>query len=176
MMRTTEKDVPDFIGYDYKEAAVPTALTALYADCYENFGWTTIAAQTLPGGQTVLKLKRNRKISNKMELTRLQQNFESCANELIRLQRAKTDSAKTQALTVGLVGTAFMAGSTFAVTNTPPVIWLCVLLAIPGFLGWILPCFLYRYIAEKQSKKMQPLIEVKQDEIYELCKKGYTLL
>ena len=59
-----------------------------------------------------------------------------------------------------------MAGSTFAVVHETPIIWLCILLAIPGFIGWILPWFLYQRIRKKQTENLQPLIEAKQEEIY----------
>ncbi|MCI5529572.1 MAG: hypothetical protein MR406_05465 [Blautia sp.] len=69
-----------------------------------------------------------------------------------------------------------MAGSTFAVVHETPIIWLCILLAIPGFIGWILPWFLYQRIRKKQTENLQPLIEAKQEEIYEICEKGHSLL
>lgn len=69
-----------------------------------------------------------------------------------------------------------MAGSTFAVVHETPIIWLCILLAIPGFIGWILPWFLYQRIRKKQTENLQPLIEAKQEEIYEICEKGNSLL
>ena len=53
---------------------------------------------------------------------------------------------------------------------------LCILLAVPGLIGWALPYFLYRRIVVKQTKKIQPLIEAKQDEIYDICEKGHSLL
>ncbi len=52
----------------------------------------------------------------------------------------------------------------------------CILLAVPGFLGWILPHFLYRRIAGKRTEKITPLMEAKYDEIYEICEKGNKLL
>ena len=69
-----------------------------------------------------------------------------------------------------------MAGSTFAVVHETPIIWLCILLAIPGFIGWILPWFLYQRIRKKQTENLQTLIEAKQEEIYEICEKGHSLL
>lgn len=126
--------------------------------------------------KTVLRLKRNRKIVNKMELTRLQRNFEACMAEIASLEKSKTSAATVYALIVALIGTAFMAGSTFAVTAQTPQILLCILLAVPGFIGWILPVFVYRRTVRKKTKELNPLIEEKYDEIYELCEKGSKLL
>ena len=77
---------------------------------------------------------------------------------------------------VGLCGTAVLAGATFAVTHVPPLIPLTVVLAIPGFLGWILPYFLYRAMVRRRTKVVNELMERKYDEIYEICEKGHQLL
>ena len=112
---------------------------------------------------------------NKMELTRLQRNFEACMNEIETLERSKTANARIASLTAGVLGTAFMAGSTFAVVASPPIIWLCILLAVPGFSGWIAPYFLYKKLVQKRTAKVVPLIEAIYDEIYDLCLKGSAL-
>ncbi|MFQ9886005.1 MAG: hypothetical protein ACLRXW_07465 [Negativibacillus massiliensis] len=108
-----------------------------------------------------------------MELTRLQRHFDT-AQKKLKCWKIKTSVASAWALVV--VGTAFMAGATFAVTHEPPMILLCIILAIPGFIGWALPYFLHRHIAAKRAKKIQPMIEAKQDEIYQICEKGHALL
>lgn len=178
------KKQKNFVGYEYKEITAESSKLSFLLDGYENFGWEI--DENLPGNGTtgktpnqnkvVISLKRNRKIMNKTELTRLQRNFEACVSEIEALEQSKTSSAAMYALILALIGTAFMAGSTFAVTAQPPhVIW-CILLAIPGFLGWILPYFLYKRIVRKRTEKLTPLIEKKYDEIYEICKKGNKLL
>lgn len=185
-----EKDKKAFVGYEYKEITVNAGQASMYLDGYENFGWI---AEEAAGGkvssyehpyqagkqgknQVTIRLKRDRKIINKMELTRLQRNFEACIHEIGMLERAKTSAATAWALAVGIAGTVFMAGSTFAVTHEPPMIWLCVLLAIPGFIGWILPYFVYHRLVKEKTEKLQPLIEQKLEEIYEVCEKGHALL
>ena len=173
-----EKKRTPFVGYDYKEVTVPSEQASLYKDCYESFGWeideNPSTQQSI--GLTKIKMKRDRKIINKMELIRLQQHFETCAREIEDLERSKHTSASIWALVVGTIGTVYMAGSVFAVTHTPPIYWLCVLLAVPAFAGWLCPFFLFRYKVRVQTRKVQPLIESKYDEIYEICKKAYSLL
>lgn len=173
-----ERSRNPYIGYEYKQISVPGEQASMYLDFYENFGWEPDERIAAAGGyrMTTIRMKRDRKIINKMELTRLQRHFEACAREISALERAKTSSAMVWALTIGVLGTAFMAGSVFAVTHHPPVYWLCVLLAVPAFLGWIAPCFVYRRVVERQTRKLQPMIEAKQDEIYEICEKGHSLL
>ena len=69
-----------------------------------------------------------------------------------------------------------MAGAVFAVTADPPIVWLCVLLAIPAFAGWIFPYFIFRKVKARKTKQVIPYMEEKYDEIYEICEKGHSLL
>ena len=178
MENNNKKEQKMFASYEYKELNIKEEQASFYLDCYENFGWQQ--DENFPpqnkGELMVLKLKRNRKMINKVELTRLQRNFEADMQDIVSLEKSKTSQATIVALAVGILGTAFMAGSVFAVTAEPPIIWLCILLAIPAFAGWILPYFLYRKIKEEKTKKVTPYIEEKYDEIYEICEKGHALL
>ncbi|MCL2752430.1 MAG: hypothetical protein FWE62_06730 [Firmicutes bacterium] len=179
----------DYIGYDYVSVTVGNEKVSMYSDAYENFGWVAddpaktglhdhasgIPIRQFTGAAT-LKLKRDRKILNKAELTRLQQHFEACMDEIASLENSKTRMATVYSITTGVIGAAFMAGSVFAVTAEPPVVWLCVLLGIPGLIGWALPYLLFKKFAEKRAAEVAPLIEQKYDEIHEICEKGNALL
>lgn len=177
----------EFVGYEYKEVITESSKASFLLDGYENFGWEVDENLAGTGHENfvpyqknqknmVIRLKRDRKIINKVELTRLQRNFEACVGEIEQLERSKTSMATMYALSIGMIGTAFMAGSTFAVTAQPPHIVLCILLAIPGFIGWIIPYFVYKKIGEKHSRKVAVIIEEKYNEIYEICEKGNKLL
>lgn len=173
-----------YVGYEYKEIVSDEGMASLILDGYESFGWELDENLTGSGAggrtgsisKTIIRLKRDRKIVNRAELTRLQRNFDACVAQIRTLEKRKTSAATVWALALGVIGTAFMAGSTFAVTAQPPHIVLCIILAIPGFLGWILPYFLYKRIQVKETEKIAPLIEAKYDEIYEICEKGNRLL
>lgn len=177
-MSEITKGGADFVGYEYKTVTVDSAVASMCLDGYESFGWITDEKKQPPKTLTAitLQLKRNRKIANKMELTRLQRNFEACLTEIGTLEKSKTSTATAISIIIGLVGTTFIAGSTFAVTAATPHIALCILLAIPGFIGWGLPVFLHKKLVQKRIKVVAPLIESKYDEIYELCQKGNSLL
>lgn len=177
-MSELKKSAAEFIGYEYREAVVDASSVSLYLDCYRSFGW--IADENIPtamGGRRVtIHLKRDRKLAGRAELTRLQRHFESCVGELQALEKAKTAAATVRALAVGLLGTAFMAGATFAATHEPPVIWLCVVLAVPGFLGWGLPHFIYKRAVRRETARLAPLIETKREEADQICEKASRLL
>ena len=169
------------IVYDYKEVTVEPNHASMILGGYENFGWQpdgnfTEKQNRSEQSRTLIRMKRDRKIINKAELTRLQRNFESCMEQIASLEHSKTSAATMTALIIGVIGTAFMAGSTFAVTAPSPYITLSIVLAVPGFIGWIAPYFLYKRMVKKQEDKVESLIEDKLDEIYEICEKGSHLL
>lgn len=167
-----------FTAYDYMDIAVPTERAALYVDAFENFGWEQnekIRASEILG-KLILHLRRDRNILNKAELTRLQRQFDACMKDIEKLEASKNSAATAIAIAIGIVGTGFMAGSVFAITMMPPQIWLCVLLAIPGFAGWVLPYFIHKRVWKRQKTVIEPLIEAKYDELYAVCKKGKQLL
>ena len=168
----------DFVGYDYREITVEKNQLSEYRDGYECFGWVLDEnhPELKESSKVVLRFKRNRKIINKTELTRLQRHFEDCMRQISELERSKNRIGSIVALIIGIVGCAFMAGSVFAVTNHPPQIIACILLAIPGFAGWTLPFFLYRWATNKKTEQVNPLIDKKRDEAYEICEKGHKLL
>jgi len=175
-MNENTQDGRGFVGYEYKSVTVKRDMTDLYTDCFPSFGWTLESkAPALDWVTSVtLKFRRDRKIINKMELTRLQREFESHANEIGKLEISKTIGASTAAYVIGIIGTAFMAGSVFAVTSE--MIPLCIILAIPAFTGWIIPYFCYRHISAKKTEQVTPLIEQQYDTIYETCEKASALL
>lgn len=166
-----------YIGYEYKRITVSRDLASLYADGYQNFGWVLegIEENRLGNpGTAELRLKRDRKLRNKAEVTRLQRQFEACAASIVTLERSKTTRATIAAIGLGLVGCAFMAGSTFAYLGG--LIALCVVLAVPGFTAWLTPYLLYRLLYTRRVEEITPLIEQKYDEIYEVCERANALI
>lgn len=164
-----------FIGYDYKEVITNREMENMYADGYTSFGWTLNNAVNAAGFLGVtLKFRRNRKIRNKAELSRLQRKFESGAQEIENLEKSKTTGASITALSVGLAGTAFMAAAVFSFMGG--MIPLMIILAIPGLAGWALSYFCYGRVKGKKILDVEPLIEKQYDEIYDVCAEAYKLL
>ena len=166
----------NFVGYEYKELTAKRAMESVYVDGYKNFGWTmedTTAAEANLNTVT-LKFKRDRKICNKAELTRLQRQFEACAGEIDSMERSKTTGASIAAFTIGILGTALIGLATIAYLGG--MVPLMIILAIPGFIGWILPYFCFKGISRSKTNKVVPLIEKKYDEMYEVCEKANALL
>jgi hypothetical protein len=169
-MTETTVNSKNFVGYEYKEVSASRNLEGVYADGYPNFGW-----QLDGDSYGRLKFKRNRKIRNKAELSRLQRQFEAMVSEIENLEHSKTSSAQVAALTAGLIGTALVGGSTFAFIYGE-MIPLMIMLALPGFILWGLSYLLYNKVKTKKISSVEPLIDQKYDEIYEVCARAHTLL
>ncbi|MFC0234164.1 hypothetical protein ACFFIF_09200 [Vagococcus entomophilus] len=170
----TPKD--QFIGYEYKDKKVQKRVSSMIIDGYENFGWKLDSSHTPahPVDSVEMKFKRNRKIRNKAELTRLQRQFDAIVEEIQKLENKKQSLAMIVAFSIGVLGTAFIAGSVFAVEAGNH--FLMVLLAIPGFIGWILPYFTFKKVEADKTKQITPLIDQKYDELYEITEQGNRLL
>ena len=175
-MQEITRNGDNFIGYEYKDVTVDQEKEGVYTDGYPNFGWTLEGRSTsLLGLSTVnLRFKRDRKIRNKAELTRLQRQFEGNVNEIGKMEQSKATTAGIAALTIGFIGTAFMAGATFAFLAD--MIVLCIVLAIPAFIGWTLPYLSFVRLRNKRIETITPLIEQQYDAIYEVCEKAHGLL
>lgn len=175
-MNETENKENGYVGYEYKDVTVKRSMESVYVDGYSNFGWI-IEGTSIPVGKVdslTLKFKRDRKIRNKSELTRLQRQFDTCVSEILSLESSKYIKASAVAYIIGVVGTAFMAGSVFAVTAGR--IMPTIILAIPGFIGWIIPYICYRKISMNKTEQITPLIDQKYDEIYDVCEKANNLI
>jgi len=175
-MNEIAKKSEGFVGYEYKEVAVSRNMEGVYADAYPSFGWTLDGSSNsaISISTVNLKFKRDRKIRNKAELTRLQRQFESNAREIETLEQSKTTKASIVAFTIGLLGTALMTGSVFAVlANMVP---LCIILAVPAFVGWVLPYLSFNKLKAKRTEVVTPLIDQQYDAIYDACQKAHGLL
>lgn len=167
-----------FHSFDYLKITVEEDLYSQYIDGYEKFGWKLDEnAKPEKGmGKVTLYLKRSRHIMKKTELIRLQRHYEACMNEISSLKASKSSVPTMVSLSCGLTGCGFMAGSVFAVTANPPIIWLTVILAIPGFFLWAASYFGYKAAKRRRTQKVDPLIDIKFDEVDEVCEKAFRLL
>ena len=77
-----------FVGYEYQEVSVKNGMSSVYADGYENFGWKLENSNFASGkpDSVVMTFKRDRKIRNKPQLTRLQRQSDAIASEIVSLE------------------------------------------------------------------------------------------
>lgn len=165
-----------FVGFEYMEVPARRSMESMYADSYENFGWEFEGSSSREdkADSITMKFKRDRKLRNKAELTRLQRQFEACAHEIETLENSKATAATVAAFTIGLIGTAFLGGAVFA--YLAGMLPLMVTLAVPGFIVWIIPYFCYQKLLRNRERQIAPIIDQKNDEIYSVCEQGCRLL
>lgn len=167
----------EFVGYEYQEIKINKQNRNIYIDSYESFGWKfeREKAVTQSVGCISLEFKRDRKIRNKSELTRLQRQFDGLIEQIDYLEKNKTLQATILACIVGVIGCGFMAASVMNFVYLDNIIAM-ILFAIPGFVFWILPIFIYKRLKTRKTIDLQPRIESLYDEVYEVTKKANNLL
>ena len=163
-----------FVAYEYTTVNVKGSMASLYSDCYKNFGWTADGGGTYTAFGTAIKFKRDRRIKNRAEVCELQRRCENALTAIEKLEASRNSRATSVSMAVGLVGTAFMAGSVFAVLAQN--IALCVILAIPAFAGWGLGYLLYGRVKKSRAAYIAPQIDKQYEIIYEACEKASKLL
>ena len=163
-------------AYEHIEKIVSDKMVPIYTDNYPNFGWELEGRRLVLGSvnKMAMKFKRDRHLVNKVELTRLQRQFDAEVKSIETMEQSKAVTASMVAFTVGVVGCAFLAGSVFAFLGG--LIPLCILLAIPGIVGWITPYWLYKTITRKKTAHVTPFIEKAYDNLYAVCERAHSLL
>ena len=166
--------------FEHLEVSTSRKMESVYIDGYFNFGWELENSSVSLGNVPLVTLKflRDPKHKRKAELTRLQRQFESCVNQIIKMERSKDVKASTVAYILGVLGIGCIAGSVFAalIRSLPNSLPLILTLAIPGLAGCIIPYFCYVLIRKNRCEEVDPLIENKYEEIYSVCEKAHSLL
>lgn len=163
----------EFIAYEYKKVQISKQSSDLYLDCIINLGYE-VTNKNIDLGKVNLSLKRNYKIQNRNEVIALEKQFEEKFKELEKINNEKKDLAIITSLSIGLIGTAFLAGATFSFLASN--ILLMIILAIPGFAGWFFPYFIYKKISNKSQIKVNNRTEELRFEIYQIIEKAFNLL
>lgn len=144
-------------------------------DAYPNFGWSIekYSETKQNPGKVILYMKRNRDLINRVEIKRLENKLEACMNEIIKIENQNQLMPTVQACFIGVLGTAAMAGAVFA--NNMRLLYLMIFFGIIGFVGWILPYFIYKRQYSKKKESGQSLIESEYDAIYSVTKRAHEL-
>ena len=187
-------ETKEFIAYEYLNINVKSDKEPLYTDCYEAFGWilTNNAALVEEGDyylnnlpnvnvtkQVTLKFKRDRKIPNKGELQTLQRKMENSLKEIDKLEKEPHNKGITKSLSIGLIGTIFLAISVFAITASTLSLSnyiICIISGIIGLAGWLFGFLSYKNTKTKVEKENTQLIEEQYNTVYDCCEKASKLI
>lgn len=169
----------DSTDYEYMKRTVSEKELALVQTGYECFGWQPDAQFAVPqknADYITVYLKRDKKLLNRTELTRLQHNFEACLEEIGVLQSSVTHMARGISVIVGVVGLALSVGAILAASVSPPLFGLSIVLGAFGIAGLVSPIFFYRKVLRHRKQTAAPLIEEKKKEMNTVMERGRALL
>jgi hypothetical protein len=175
-----------FTANEYRTVRVDRALESLYRDAYGNFSWivdrsgsiapgVVFSGATVPGAPHVyLTLKRDRRIKNKSAVDELQRRCEDALASVEKMERSVSAASMGAALTAGITGSAFIAGSVFALDSD--LVWLSVPLGAVGLLGWAAGYLGHGRVRAKKAAEAASLIDAQYDIIYDTGEAASQLL
>ena len=169
------------ITYDYKTVRVNRTMEAMLTDAYQNLGWELTNTTMAEGSLTNVNVsfKRNRKIENKMELTKLQEKVDNILANIENLQTKKKNAGVVEGISTGVVGALiFGGGMSMSMLNTASVGLLVGGIAVGivgiavGLLGWLV----FKKINKKKNTKIQPILESEFDKLADVCEQAHGLI
>lgn len=159
--------------YDYKTIKVKREMETLVCDTYENLGWKLTNTSSVEGSIFCVNLsfKRDRKIENKVELLKLQEQADSVIASIDNLQRKKKRSGLGASLTTGIVGALTFGGGMSMSMLLKGVGYMIggIALGLVGAGICALAYPIFKSINKKQSTKIQPIIECEYDKLSDIC-------
>ena len=164
----------EFIAYEYKDITISKKRANMFLDLIENFGWeVTNSSKKLNKVEFSLKKCYNDN-NNKEEILKLEKDFFSGFDKLEKINNDKKEKGQIVSISVGLVGTACMAGATFSFLAS--LIAPMVALAIPGFALWGLAPVLNNKINKKKEQLVNEQSQELTNKLYSIAKQAFELL
>ncbi|HEY0188518.1 MAG TPA: hypothetical protein VGC67_13590 [Cellulomonas sp.] len=176
MSQTTGTQAPDFIAYEYTTVQTSRDLESLYRDTYVGFGWIVEGyGSSIPGAPGVtLKLKRDRHIHNRAAVVALQRRAEQALAEIARLERSKSVVATGTSITIGIVGSAFLAGSVFSLDAGATI--ASIALGAVGLIAWVAGYVAHGRVRARQIARLTGPIDAQYDIVYQAGEEAARLL
>lgn len=167
---------PGFIAYEYTTVKVDRDMETLYKDAYGNYGWAVDGyGSSTPGAPGVtLKFKRDRRIENRAMVLELQRKSDAALQSISDMERQKSVVPTVAAVSVGVVGSAFLAGSVFALEADHLVV--SIILGAVGLLGWLAGYVTHGRVKSRKIAQLTPQIDAQYDVIYATGEQASRLL
>ena len=166
-------------SYDYKTIKVKRNIETLVCDTYENLGWKLTSTSAVEGSifYVNLSFKRDRKIENKIELLKLQENADNVITNIENLQNKKKNAGFIGALTTGIVGALTFGGGMSMTMLLHGIGYMLGGIAI-GLVGigiCALAYPLFKQINKKKNTEIQPILESEYDKLSDICEQASKL-
>lgn len=121
-----------------------------------------------------LKFKRDRHISNKLEINRLERKCEEALSAIGGLERRNGAYTMGASLGAGIIGAAFLGLGIYSFISSKIVVG--VLLTVVGIAGWGIGFFAHSKVGQKKSAQTEPAIQEQLDIAYSACEQAHALL
>lgn len=165
-----------YVPYEYLTIRMDSELEPLYRDTYRSLGWQVEdRTQGLAGHASVaLKLKRDRRIEHRAEVAELQRSAERSLASIASLERSKGTKAMATSLILGILGSAFLAGSVFAIQAGAIV--LSIPLGTIGLVGWVLGYVSHGRVRDRSTVQAAPAIDREYENLYSIGDQATRIL
>jgi len=162
------------VTYDYRTIKVKREMEAMATDSYLNLGWELVGSSVSEGAifSVNLSFKRDRKIANKQNLLKLQEQVDSNLLNIEVLQGKKKTAGLTPSLTTGIVGAlTFGGGMSMVMTLSSTLGFLVggIALGIVGMgicgLAWLV----HSKVKKHKIAKINPILENEYNKLADIC-------
>ncbi|MDD3137495.1 MAG: hypothetical protein PHX08_00780 [Lachnospiraceae bacterium] len=158
---------------EYIEVKINYKLYPMCNDCYHAFGWEAIS--TIRGITSVkLRLVRSKKIKNRVELCKLQQECEDALIGLERLLKLQNMKYIRGACVISAISVLFFLIA--LITCFLRLYFLSVVLLCISAIGLGSICFIYYKNIRVFNKERAQEVNEYYDKLYYLCKKAEQLI
>ena len=175
MTENTSTQTAGFVAYEYTNVDIPREKAPLYADIYRSLGWTDDGHHdgTASAGHVTLTLKRNRDLAHRDVLHQLQKSMEQALHAIERLEASEHTRPTAGAMTVGLLGSVFMAGSVFSLLDDLTL--LSIVLGVVGIGLWCVAYPTFRVLRSGRRAAVRAQLDREYDLIYDHAAKAHQL-
>ncbi len=168
----------DFVSYEYRTVSVKAKDQARVMDLYEAFGWEVTGTSPALDGIT-LSLKRDRHISHKQELVKLERQAEDTFARIGGLERSKTQGASVFSYIFGCIAALILGGGmslVMLVEGSIPALVGGIVLGIIGIVLCGVNYPIYKRLASQKTKALLPVIDETEEKLANLLERGNELL
>lgn len=167
------------ITYDYKTIKVKRSIETLVCDTYENLGWQLTNTSSVEGSlfYVHLSFKRDRKVENKVELLKLQDQADNVVSTIDYLQNKKKNVGTAGAITTGVVGSLVFGGGLSMTMLLSGIGYMIggIALGLVGAGICALAYPIFKKVNKKKGVNIQALLESEYDKLADICESATKL-
>lgn len=159
----------DYENFEYITVKIKHTLADECRSGYEAFGWEVLS-EGISGEGKVFRLRRNKRLKNRMQVMEQQKRMEDAFVVLERMEYQRALGPTIICILVGLLGVSCIAGSILSLQADR---FLCFfLLEIPGIAFCTIPIWMKKRLMERRKKEHAEAIERQHRLIMEAVRKG----